>query len=429
MRGVNAYVDEAMRTPAALPLEFKMLGITPGKWTPEVVISRHQALTSNVQNEARLRGRLARSAADKLRDLLWLQGGHPTAHARPAHRSQDVPGRCAEVYNAFRDSIDFQARGRRARVSRPGRPPSRPPRAPRWRSRADGSRVTDNDIGSNNWVVSGARTQSGMPIMANDPHRVIAAPSLRYWVHLVAPGWNVIGGGEPVLPGVSIGHNEYGAWGLTIFGTDSEDLYVYETNPANAERVSLPGALGGDAGRHRDDSGEGAGRREGGAEVHAARARAPRGHGQAPRLRAARRLDGQGGAPYLASLRMNQAKTWAEFVEACTYNRMPVREHGMGRQDRHDRLAGRGHRAATRLEWPAAGAGRRPLRMGWLPPCQRAAERSEPRRAASSPRRTTTSTRTTFPILPPATTCGPIRTARIASRKCLVRAGVSAWPR
>ena len=78
---------------------------------------------------------------------------------------------------------------------------------------------------------------------------MIAAPSLRYWVHLVAPGWNVIGGGEPVLPGVSIGHNEHGAWGLTIFGTDSEDLYVYETNPANPNEYRYQGALGTDAGR------------------------------------------------------------------------------------------------------------------------------------------------------------------------------------
>ena len=60
-------------------------------------------------------------------------------------------------------------------------------------------------------------------------------------MHLVAPGWNVIGGGEPVLPGVSIGHNEYGAWGLTIFGNDNEDLYVYETNPANANEYRYQG--------------------------------------------------------------------------------------------------------------------------------------------------------------------------------------------
>ena len=51
--------------------------------------------------------------------------------------------------------------------------------------------------------------------------------------HLVAPGWNVIGGGEPEIPGISIGHNGYGAWGLTVFRTDAEDLYVYNLNPNN----------------------------------------------------------------------------------------------------------------------------------------------------------------------------------------------------
>jgi len=69
----------------------------------------------------------------------------------------------------------------------------------------------------------------------------LSAPSLRYWVHLVAPGWNVIGGGEPALPGVSVGHNESGAWGLTIFGTNSEDLYVYDTNPANPSEYKYAG--------------------------------------------------------------------------------------------------------------------------------------------------------------------------------------------
>src|SRR5690606_33296609 len=84
--------------------------------------------------------------------------------------------------------------------------------------------------GSNNWALSGARTTTGKPILANDPHRLLQAPSLRYFVHLVAPGWNVIGGGEPVLPGISIGHNGQGAWGLTIFRIDNEDLYFYETD-------------------------------------------------------------------------------------------------------------------------------------------------------------------------------------------------------
>jgi penicillin amidase len=77
--------------------------------------------------------------------------------------------------------------------------------------------------------------------MMNDPHRSLDVPSLRYWVHLVAPEWNVIGGGEPALPGVSFRHNEHGALGLTIIGSDSENLYVYDTIPTTPRTTSMPG--------------------------------------------------------------------------------------------------------------------------------------------------------------------------------------------
>jgi penicillin amidase len=79
-------------------------------------------------------------------------------------------------------------------------------------------------------VVAPAKSATGRPILASDPHRAYAAPSLRYVVHLNSPGLSVIGGGEPALPGVSIGHNGTIAFGLTVFGTDQEDLYVYETH-------------------------------------------------------------------------------------------------------------------------------------------------------------------------------------------------------
>ena len=82
--------------------------------------------------------------------------------------------------------------------------------------------------GSNNWVISASRTATGRPILANDPHRPVGAPSLRYIVHLNAPDLNIIGAGEPSLPGVSLGHNADAAWGITIFYIDQEDLYVYD---------------------------------------------------------------------------------------------------------------------------------------------------------------------------------------------------------
>src|SRR5262249_13118666 len=80
-------------------------------------------------------------------------------------------------------------------------------------------RPADAD-GSTNWVIDGPLSASGKPMLANDPHRALGLPALRYLVHLSAPGWNVIGSGEPALPGVAIGHNERIAWGLTIVGTD-----------------------------------------------------------------------------------------------------------------------------------------------------------------------------------------------------------------
>jgi penicillin amidase len=93
--------------------------------------------------------------------------------------------------------------------------------------------------GSNNWVVSGKLTASGFPIVSNDPHRAIIMPSLRYFVHLDAPGWHVIGGGEPPFVGVDLGNNENMAWGVTFAGVDEVDTYVEQTNPANPNETKF----------------------------------------------------------------------------------------------------------------------------------------------------------------------------------------------
>src|SRR5262249_18582821 len=92
---------------------------------------------------------------------------------------------------------------------------------------------------SNNWVMAGERSLSGKPLLASDPHRTTARPSLRYLVHLHAPGWDVIGSGEPALPGVAIGHNDRIAWGFTIVGTDQADIFVEEVNPDNPDQYRV----------------------------------------------------------------------------------------------------------------------------------------------------------------------------------------------
>ena len=95
--------------------------------------------------------------------------------------------------------------------------------------------------GSNAWAVIGARSATGAPLLANDPHRAFAHPSLRYLVHLNAPGWNVIGAASPWLPGVIIGHNDRVAWGMTAFAADTADVYVERVNPSNPHQVEYRG--------------------------------------------------------------------------------------------------------------------------------------------------------------------------------------------
>jgi penicillin amidase len=316
VEGINAWIDETERDPSLLPLEFELLGIKPGRFTPAVVISRHQGLLSNVNEELRTGMAVARIGAEGVRELDWYRPGKPALALDPAIDGTLLDDKVLAVYRAFRRPIEFRPEDI----------------APAHRSAAlyvpPDVRIATGDgtdgIGSNNWVVSGRLTQTGFPYVVNDPHRSLAAPSLRYFVHLVAPGWDVIGGGEPVLPGISIGHNEYGGWGLTVFGQDNEDLYVYDTNPENPNQYRYLG--GWEDMRVLKETiaikGESPETVELKYTRHGPVLYEDKEHRKAYALRAAWMEIGN--APYLASLRMNQAKTWEEFVEACSYSRIPA---------------------------------------------------------------------------------------------------------
>jgi penicillin amidase len=359
VQGVNAYIAETDRNASLLPIEFKMLGLTPGRWTPAVVISRHQSLTANLTEEVRLMRALKHMSAEALKELIYIQGGDPVFALDPALDAKAFPDDVLRLYNAFRNAVEFRPEDVAAEFRGAPRAAALPTSDFRLRQgsggqarlpTADADAINPRDIGSNNWVVSGSRTQSTYPILANDPHRVQGAPSLRYWVHLVGPGWNVIGGGEPVLPGVSIGHNEHGAWGLTIFGNDSEDLYVYDVNPANANEYRYKGQW--EAMRVIADTIPVKGEKPAAVEYkytrHGPVIYEDRANRKAYAVRAA--WMEQGSSPYLASLRMGQARTWEEFREACGYNRMPA--ENMVWADRSGTIG-----------WQAAGI--QPLRRTW----------------------------------------------------------------
>ena len=87
-------------------------------------------------------------------------------------------------------------------------------------------------LGSNNWVVSGAHTKSGKPLLANDPHLGHSVPSVWYMIHLKGPGLDASGVSLPGMPAVIVGHNERIAWGMTNTGPDVQDLYAETFNPA-----------------------------------------------------------------------------------------------------------------------------------------------------------------------------------------------------
>ncbi|MDP2010317.1 MAG: penicillin acylase family protein [Phenylobacterium sp.] len=205
--GVNAFVDEIAAGKRPLPLEFKIAGSAPDRWSPEDVVRiRSHGLTRNVPNEVG-------------RAQIACKAGLPAARLyrfiEPKWTTKVPEGLdpCAIPADVL---ADYQLAGSGVKFSGP----------PEQRAALE---IPPEAIGSNNWTVSGSRTATGRPILANDPHREHGAPGLRYIVHMNAPGFSVIGAGEPALPGVSIGHNGKIAFGLTIFPVDQEDLYVYET--------------------------------------------------------------------------------------------------------------------------------------------------------------------------------------------------------
>ena len=202
--GINAYIEEIQKSGAiGLPLEFQLAGFKPEPWKPEDCLNRLAAysMTNNGASELLHAQLVTLLGAEKASELFEFD---------PAVKLDPAPG------------MDFSGLSPELLANLVGSDvPLHFPETPVQ--------------GSNNWTVSGSLTVTGKPLLANDPHRVIAQPSLRYIVHLVAPGWNVIGAGEPGLPGVAVGHNENIAWGFTIFGLDQQDFYLAQLNPADPD--------------------------------------------------------------------------------------------------------------------------------------------------------------------------------------------------
>ena len=298
--GVNALIAEATRS-GTLPVEFVLTGIRPEPWTIETLLLRQ-----NTFGDATADLQLARSVAQ-----LGAEEANRRRNPDPWEELTVPPG-----LNLALIGEDVLA------STRAGGPAPRPTVLPQYAGSGAAGDQPDGSVkepGSNNWVVSGALSATGKPVVANDPHREVVLPSLRYIVHLNAPGWNVAGASEPPFLGVAIGHNDRIAWGLTIVGTDQHDVYVEELNPANENEVRFNGRWEPLRIVREEIRVKGAAAEQ--VELkfsrHGPVFHVDRANHRAYALRSA--LHAPGTAPYLAGLRLSQIRDCTAFLDAANY--------------------------------------------------------------------------------------------------------------
>ena len=303
VQGVNAFISRSAGKP---PVEFVLTGITPEPWTVETLLLR-QITFGDATSELQLARSVAALGVD----------------AANKQRNPD-PWDELKVADGFDPAIVDEAVLAAARAGGRG---GRPEILPQYRMLVGTEQREPDDAiadpGSNNWVVSGTLSSTGKPVVANDPHREVTLPSLRYIFHLQAPGWNVIGASEPPFMGVAIGHNERVAWGLTIVGTDQHDVYVEEVNPANPNEVKFQGTWEPLRVVREEIRVKGTAPEK--IELKFSR-HGPIFHEDRRRHRAyalKSALHQGGTAPYLAGLRLSQTRNCREFLDAANHWNYP----------------------------------------------------------------------------------------------------------
>ncbi|MGI2328847.1 penicillin acylase family protein [Planococcus sp. YIM B11945] len=201
--GVNAYMQEA-KEEGTLSFEFTLLGYEPEEWTPtdSLTIGKFMAydLGGNWSTLAIRHWALNEFPEDKAKELFITYPENAPAIIE-ANLKQPV-----KVAGEF-----------------------------------DGSVIPPEFNGSNNWVVSGDKTVSGKPLLADDPHLGLSTPSIWYQMHLESPEQNVSGVIFAGIPGIILGHNEKIAWGVTNVGPDVQDLYIETPNPENPTQFLYEG--------------------------------------------------------------------------------------------------------------------------------------------------------------------------------------------
>ncbi len=210
--GVNAAMAASS---AHLPVEFRVLGYSPEPWTALDCLLVGYALVQDLSDaypqKLNREAVEARLPSDLLSDLYPVG----STHDHPPLPSMPVQG----VRRKRQLPPDDDAQAALLGGGHLGD----------LRRALAGTQCEDCRAGSNNWVVSGAHTASGKPLLANDPHLMLAVPGIWYTAELQAGAFHVAGATVPGIPFVVIGHNEHVAWGFTNSTADVQDVYIEET--------------------------------------------------------------------------------------------------------------------------------------------------------------------------------------------------------
>jgi len=251
-RGVNKFIEQHQNN---LPLEFSLLRYKPQPWRPADTLAisgyMYRTLADTRERELHRAKVTERAGADRVKDLFSPESpmdhfvvGDPNVPNDGSQRSATNPDEDEDDDDMQPDNVF------KTELAKPEGGPSASSAPDLTSAMAESVEKfltkSSNDIraglGSNNWVVSGAHTATGKPLLANDTHLELMIPSIWYEVHLTAPGWNVKGLTLPGAPMVIIGHNDRIAWGFTNNGADVQDLYVETFNPASPNDYRVKGS-------------------------------------------------------------------------------------------------------------------------------------------------------------------------------------------
>jgi penicillin amidase len=201
--GVNAF----LAAKPVLPVEFQVFRIEPAPWTPADsmgwLLVMAWDLSGNWRSELGRLRLIAKVGAERTNELV---------PPYPGDKALPMP--------------DFGPLYREL--------------APAAKALLTISPPTEEAIGSNNWVVAGSASETGKPLLANDPHLGLQAPALWYLAHVSTPSGNAVGGTLPGLPYVVLGRNDNVAWSMTTTGGDTQDLFVERVDPKDPQSYLTP---------------------------------------------------------------------------------------------------------------------------------------------------------------------------------------------